>query len=208
MLPSVLRRSLRSFAAAATLAAVVAMPVTAQVIDFEYADAASDAVLAQGYAGFNWLGGFGTGSWVNGEWSDLSGLYPGLNLNQPVSGKNSVWSNGGTNLTFSKVGGGTFDFNSVWLASAFQGPQTQTVNGYLNTVLVQTSTVNLSGGGMQQFTFDFTGVDAVDFSTQGYNLVVDDITLNSQVVPEPSSFALIGVGLAGLLAVLRRKQQV
>jgi len=201
-----LRRSLRSLAGAATLIAVAAMPAKAQVIDFEYANAGIEPFVRDGYAGFHWYGYQGASSWVNGQWSD-GYLYPAA-LNQPVSGTNSIWSNGGFNLNFSLVSGGTFTFNSVWLASAWAGPQTQTVNGYLNGVVVQSSTVNLSGGGMQKFTFDFVGVDGVDFSTAGYNMVVDDITVNGVVVPEPSSVALIAVGLAGLLVTSRRRKPV
>lgn len=198
-----LQRSFRQFAASAALVLIPVVPAKAQVIDFEYANAGLDEFLAEGYAGFNWLGGFGTSSWVNSQ--SLFADNPDTDRHQPVSGSNNIWNNVGFNLTFSKVDGGTFDFNSVWFAS-FSPGVTQTVNGYRNGVLLQTSTVNLTGI-MQQFSFDFLQVDKVDFSTDGFNMLVDDITLNSHVVPEPSSLALIGGGLICLLVVSRRGKQ-
>jgi hypothetical protein len=101
-----------------------------------------------------------------------------------------------------------FDFNSVYLSMAgcSNGPL-ETVRGFLGGVEIYSQTVSLSCSTMQQFTFDFLGVDQVTFDrTNGGNLLLDDIAINgASSVPEPASLALLATGLVCLVPAVRRK---
>lgn len=191
----------------------LATPVKAQTtLGFEGLTGTS---VPQGYGGFSWLGGGGTSSW------ELANPYATDNgaplLLRPSSGTQNAWSNNGTSLDMVSAAL-PFDFNSAYLSGAYGactstlGTVSQTVRGFLAGIQMYISTVDISCSTMQQFTFSFLGIDQVTFdqTSPNINLLVDDITVNSQLgsVPEPGSLTLLATGLVGVLGTAYRRRKV
>ncbi|MGO4379038.1 PEP-CTERM sorting domain-containing protein [Pseudoduganella sp. RAF53_2] len=131
------------------------------------------------------------GSWSNGVGDGHSGHFAALN---DFSG----------DMDMTKVGGGTFSAQSLWL-NGWQGAAfTSHVQGLLNGVVVGDVAVTYSNP-WQLVNLGFTGIDTLRVS--GGIFLVDDITVNAAAVPEPGSLALVGLGLAGAAALRRRKQK-
>lgn len=165
--------------------------------------------VPQGYGGFSWLGGYGEGSWVLANpWGPDNG-YP--DLLRPSSGTQNAWANGGTRLDMVFASATLFDFNSAYLSGAYGscfgngGSENQTVRGFLAGLELYNTTVSLSCSVMQQFSFNFVGIDQVTFDQNNYALLVDDITINGSAVPEPASLVLLATGLVALIPAVRRK---
>ena len=164
--------------------------------------------VPQGYGGFSWVGGFGEFSWVLANpWGPDNG-YP--DLLRPSSGTQNAWANGGTSLDMVFASASLFDFNSAYLSGAYGSCSSlsslnQTVRGFLAGVQLYESTVNISCSAMQQFTFNFAGIDQVTFDAGGSALLVDDLTINGSAVPEPASLVLLATGLVALIPAVRRK---
>lgn len=188
----------------------LATPVKAQTtLGFE---GLTGAYVPQGYGGFSWLGGFGTESWGLAAGSG----YP--DLLRPSSGTQNAWSLSGTTLDMISASALPFDFNSAYLSGVFggcsgnSGTVSQTVRGFLAGIQTYISTVDISCSTMQQFTFSFLGIDQVTFDeiSPAINLLVDDITVNSQLgaVPEPASLTLLATGLVGVLGTAYRRRKV
>ena len=69
--------------------------------------------------------------------------------------------------------------------------------------------MTLSGTGLQQFTFNWAGVDYIAI-TGGSGYYINDIQVNQPVVaavPEPSTWAMMLLGFAGLGFAFHRSRR-
>ena len=119
--------------------------------------------------------------------------------------------------TFIKAAPGTFTLNSFVIAGAW-GTQTLTISGLLNNNLQFTTELGVSTAAQVfspnwsnidevQITIgnDFVDTNPIDTGT-GQHWALDNISLNANDVPEPSTLTLFGFGLA-VLAITRRKRR-
>jgi hypothetical protein len=171
----------------------------------------------------------------NGFGTPIANGYQGLNwtnwqvLNTPLFTAN-VGPNGaaaGTvsapNVGFNRFGDlAIFSDNPFTLVSAdltafWRDNLQATVTGKLAGITIDTETLGLSATAPTLETFNWAGIDEVDlsatggtqhtaYSGDGTEVAVDNLTITTSQVPEPSSLAVIGAGLAFLgLAGRRRK---
>ncbi len=177
------------FALAVVASLALASPAAAQVtLDF---NTGGNTCSSYTFGGFNFSGPFCVGSWSN----------------NPVSSNGTaglIYGYGSMTMTQSL--GNPFKLNSLDAGISWYSGQTSAQINY---------TLDLFGGG--QATGSFTigqGLSTYNFGqtitqatftglTDGY-VAMDDVVVDSNVVPEPSSFILVAAGLAAFGAMSRR----
>ena len=186
----------------------IATSASAATIDFEIPTTSDDPVTVDGFD-FDYIDRNG---WVIGSASDTTIQFD--NGSQVILCRDTVDSECG--IVMSVSGGGTFDLNSFDGADGFLG-----VGGRTISVLG-----NLFGGGTIFDSFEtvasaytsffLTGFDdliSVVFSVSGPGdtfMVLDNIVVNEgggmSPVPVPASLPLLGLGIATLLGLRKRRQ--
>ena len=171
---------------------------------------ASPSTIANSYGGLNWTDmGYlnsshysgGTSGYVGGT---VFGDYVAFNEFARVA----------------TVSDGLFDFNSAYLASAWNDNLSVTVQGFLGGTELYNVTVNnlqysqTQGATATLVNFDFLGIDSLVFTSfggtdadandggGGTHFVMDNFTFNA-TVPEPATLALLSLGLFGIGAARR-----
>lgn len=184
------RRLLLALAVVATASAPLAAQTT--VLDFE--DLTGQGPMPATYGGVNWLGE----GWAHYAWEQ-----PPYTAH---SGQVRLYRHALTN-PFSFVAGPT-TFEGAW----FAGSTNVQFRLYLDGNLVHTTDGLTLSGTPTFLSSGFNGaVDLVEVQVgSGGHWVMDDVQFSAghaTVTPEPASFALVGLGLAALGGVARRRRR-
>jgi hypothetical protein len=162
-------------------------------------------VIPNGYAGLNWHY-FGCLTPALRYGTQQNGYQAGV-----VSPDNVAYNRGANPVSISSAS--SFDLLSGYLTAAWYDNLQVEVLGYVGSTLTYSNIYTPSATAPTLFNFDYFGVTEVDFTSfggsvhPGYNnggemFVLDNLTA---VVPEPSTFALAGLGVLALTVSRRRK---
>lgn len=174
------------------------------------------------YDGINWVAGssgdvgiINPHYYYNGVYqplSDFSGTSGFGYANGLVSG-NNVMDLGGT-ASMNAQSGYTFDLISGYFTSAWNDNTTFTLAGFRNGTQLYSQTFTLDTLSPTLETLNFVGVDQVKFLNNSSTfLAADNLNFNLNgapgapaSVPEPSTYALLGLGALGLVVAARRRK--
>jgi len=163
----------------------------ADVIGFDDLASSDTAVIADGYAGFNWTGVGVIGADAYPDSGYASGV---------VSGANVAFNHGGATVTISNAGG--FDFVGAFFTSAWY-EQELSFEGSRDGQLLYATDVSyvIDTIAPQWIELDWRGIDTLTiYNSSGTQWAMDAFT-----VPEPGTLALLGIAGVGWLVTRRRR---
>ncbi len=202
-----------------SLTILVAPPLFADTINFDSIDASIGDVILTSYQGYSFTN-FSAYTTVPG--------FPGFN-NGIVSGPNAAYSSD----TGSIAAATTFDFTGGSFGSGYYDNLNVTIAGLLGGLQLYSQAVTVDTKGAQAFSFAFTGIDTLTFTTSttasttdpyycgavgcSY-FTLDDAVLTADtnpppppppppttVTPEPPSLILLALGLFAMLPAWRTR---
>ncbi len=189
----------------------------ADTINFDDIDASAGDVILGSYTNYNFTN-FSAYTTVPG--------FPGFN-NGIVSGPNAAYSSDSGSIRSAT----TFDFTGGSFGSGYYDGLTVTIQGLLGGVLYDSQTITVNTNGAQAFSFAFTGIDTLQFTTGttaattdpyycgsvgcSY-FTLDDAVLTADinppppppptaVTPEPPSLVLLTLGVFAMLPAFRTR---
>jgi hypothetical protein len=192
-----------SLLAVLLVGAATAMPSTARA-DTIFGFAADPQILITSYQGFTFSGQDGTTSWVNGTLDPLGGA--------PAAPLGYAWSNSGVDLTM-QLTAGSFTINSVDLAAGTGLAHTVTIQGFSSGVLIDSFTTAslapIPNSSFSTIALGWAGIDELTFSNnRSENLLLTNFDVITTAVPEPSTWAMMILGFAGVgFMAYRRKSK-
>jgi hypothetical protein len=196
----------------------LADPASARVVTFD--DLPDNSLynrFLNPYAGFDWSSNF---RYMSGaDYPYPSGYQSGV-----VSAPNVAFNANGKQVSFSRRM--PFELDSFDLTAAWRDGLEVTVTGYLNGVMVDSTTLIVNTTGPTKETFDwdvnkvvFDSFGGVSVGFNGYQFVLDNVTVSPvpgssarfdsfAAVPESSTWALmlLGFGWLGFAAYNRSKK--
>jgi hypothetical protein len=99
-----------------------------------------------------------------------------------------------------------FNFASAYITPELNSNMNILVQGFSGTELLYSLTATAISSQATLVDFDFQNVTRVTFTPPetGQQFVMDNVSID--IIPEPSSFILAAVGLAGILGLHRRRR--
>ena len=151
-------------------------------------------------------GGYGGLNWNNWNTLDGGSISPSGYQNGVVSPPTVAYNAYGAPATFSAVSG-TFTLDSFYVTAAWNNGLSVTVDGYSGATLEYSEMFTIDTSGPSFESFDWAGLTSVTLSTSGgtsagfqgagTQLALDNLTISTGV-PEPSTWAMMGLGFAVL----------
>ena len=187
----------------AVLALFAGGEATATILTFD--DLVGDlSSVPEGYGGFDWNNATKIAV-IKKTFKDSGEFLNSGYVHGAVSGANTVFNwNGGRLSYIDWMGVGTFDFNGAYWASAWEA-QNLTFKGYKGGQEVYRSgSYAITTQAPLWIELNWAGIDRLeivnDYSGNGFaHWAMDNFTFNQAAsVPEPTTLALLGIGLAGM----------
>jgi len=193
----------------ATLVVSMASTAGATVLDFEGLITSDSGPIPAGYGGFTWNSTYLlSDNSYTGAWGNTYGS---------PSGEYAAFSSGDDDGTRNKTvtSSVSFDFTGAYFTGWAENdlPMGSTaasliINGYNGATLVDSTIFGLPTDAYSWVQVDFIGVTKLEFLTPEYPdyWLMDDFTYNESQIPEPTTLALMGIGLAGIGFARKKKQ--
>lgn len=135
--------------------------------------------------------------------------------NNLVSGAHLAYGRVGVINSITSTSGDSFTLNDAWLGAAWNNGLSIEIKGFVGGIEQYSKTVVVNTTGASLIAFDWV-VDSLTFTSSGgvhagsglgagVHFTLDDLRVNVAAVPEPSSYAMLALGL-GVLGFAARKK--
>jgi hypothetical protein len=200
-----------AFAATLSLIAMGSPAYAGGAFTYNFDDLSSplnNGIIQNGYGGLNWSN-FG---WVNRAYVTAN-YGPSGYANGTVSGPNVAYNESGDPASITSPSS-SFGLVSGYFTGAWNNGLSVTVTGKKGGSIVDTKTFLVNTTGPTLETFDWSGLDEIDFASsggtpdagvdgRGTHFAMDNLTLTP--VPEAGTVILFGVLAVGSVLILRKK---